>query len=490
MNKYVKAISTNLIFLFVNTIAFFVLTPLAIHKMGEEFYGLWAVLNAVMSFSSIGTLGIGSIVNKFSSEYSTEDREATNSEIIVSGLVIILPMAILTAILLWSISGIIVKNIQISDILKSQFQLAIKICAIGLIPQFLSKIPQGFLLSQIKNNLVRTMDFISNIFPWIGAILITVIDKNLVWIATWFLIVQLLIFGIYLIAISRYIRWQIAPKILVVKRMLKFSIFMFIESSAITLFQQFDRIIVGFTLGPVIAGVYSVGSSIGLRMSIITGQITEVMIPYASLKSSIGDNKTLKLTYRRMSRYISLLLGGLGSFCILWMHEILSIWISPDYANRYSFIFNVFIVAYSTLSLCRPAHQTLVGMGKVKFSSSIYGISSITMLLGVFILSKSFNFMGAASANTLMILLLAMNVRVYKLLTGKYNWGEWFCDLKWGLMLPIICNFVLYFSPTIGMKFLLSLALAIWFLYIFNNDTFAKYKISQIFSRYTKNTEA
>lgn len=490
MNKYLKAISTNFIFLIVNTCAFLILTPLAIYKMGEDFYGLWAILNATMSFSNIGTLGIGSIVNKFSSEYSIKNPEETNSEVIISGLVIILPMAIITAIILWAISGIIVNNIDIPPIIRKEFRLAIEICAIGIIPQFLIKIPQGFLLSQLKNNLVRGMDFISNIFPLVGAILICLIKKSLIGIAIWFLFTQLLVLGIYILTIWKSINWKIPPKISIIHRMLNFSLYMFLESTAIAMFQQLDRIIVGMTLGPAMAGIYSVGTSISLRMSIITGQITEVMIPYASLKTSIGENSILLSTYRKMSRYISILIGCLGSYCIIWMRDILAIWISPDYASKYSQIFNILILAYCTLSLNRPAHQTLTGMGKVKFTSITYVTSSIIMLVGVFYLSRQFDLIGAAIANTLMIFLLVMNIYVYKLLLGRYDIKILLLDLKWGLMLPIFFTFVLFFPPTFGMKFFLSLALAILFLYIFSNDTFVKSEISKILTRFAKNIEA
>lgn len=41
MNKYLKAVTANEFFFLLNTIAFLVLTPLAIRFMGEEFYGVW-----------------------------------------------------------------------------------------------------------------------------------------------------------------------------------------------------------------------------------------------------------------------------------------------------------------------------------------------------------------------------------------------------------------------------------------------------------------
>ena len=48
MNKYLRAISSNLIFFTINAVFFLVITPVLIRVMGEEFYGLWTILMALM----------------------------------------------------------------------------------------------------------------------------------------------------------------------------------------------------------------------------------------------------------------------------------------------------------------------------------------------------------------------------------------------------------------------------------------------------------
>ena len=71
--------------------------------------------------------------------------------------------------------------------------------------------------------------------------------------------------------------------------MLKFSFLLFTQSIANILSQQFDRLAVGFLLGPVFAGAYSIGTSVGLRLSIIAGLAATVMTPYSSLKDSLKE---------------------------------------------------------------------------------------------------------------------------------------------------------------------------------------------------------
>ena len=485
MNKYLKAISYNFIFFILSTLAYLILTPLAIKIMGDEFFGLWSILFAIAQFTNIGTLGIGSIVNKFAAEKN--DSRAEDTSILSSAVIIVLPMALVTLIILLICRNLIVNKIDPSLIYLDQFKYALTICAFSIIPQFINKVFQGYFLSQIKNKFVRTMDFITSIFPLAGAVLITTIEKNLVWISLWNFFIQLMTLIIFWLSITKIIKWKWwSPEKVTIKRMLHFSKFMFIETSSISLFQQFDRILVGLTLGPVIAGVYSVGTSIGLRMSMIAGQITEVMIPYASLKNSIGENDNLFSIFRKMSQYISMIVAVFGSLLIIWMQEILTVWISPEYAAKYSQIFSILIVAYGILGLCRPAHQTLQGIGQVKFTSILYFFSSVIMLLGVYILTQKFGFIGAAIANTMMTFLLFMNLRTYKILNGKLAWDQVIYDLKWGLLLPVLSFVYISHVPSLPLKYLFTLMLITLVMSEFLRDPFFRNQILQIIKSTTK----
>jgi O-antigen/teichoic acid export membrane protein len=305
------------------------------------------------------------------------------------------------------------------------------------------------------------MDFVSSIFPLIGGVLISIFKKNLVWLSGWNLFIQVVILFIYLAVTVRRINWNWSPKIPTVKRIFNFSIFMFIESSAITLFQQFDRVLVGMILGPVIAGVYSVATSVGLRMSLITGQITEVMIPYASQKETSGDYQSLLSVYRKLNRYLGIMVVFISTIGIIWMKELLTLWIGKNYADQYSLVFSLIILAYAFLSLTRSGHQTLTGMGKVKFTAINYLCATFVMLLGLIILTRIYGLIGAATANILMVGLFIMNIYAYKLIVNDSAIKSFLEDSLFGLLIPTFSIFIIVFGLPLSIRVLYSLLVII-----------------------------
>ena len=462
MNKYLRAISSNLIYFIINTLFFILIMPVAIRILGEVFFGLWSILYALMLLANIGTLGVSSIVSKFAAEAPVEhlSDEQIFGEIITAGLLIVLPMATLLALAFTFSRDLIAQAVTTDPEWTRQFSRAMPLVGFSMFPMFLSQVFQGFLLSQLQNQIARQIEVSSAIALWLGVVMSVVLfGRNLVTIAIWCLINSVIVLALYYLAVRRQTKLTLRLCPLRIRTMLSFSGYMFLESGAIGLFQNLDRVIVGLILGPAVAGVYSVGTSVGVRMSMVIGQATQVMIPYASLKDSTDDSLRLYAIFRKLSRYISLLVAILSSLLILWMDEVLSIWISPEYAASYSHIFRLFIVGYGLLSLVRPAHQTLTGTGKVKITSLIYLFSTISMLISLYFLAHFFGLAGAALANSVPVLLLAMNLYIYKQMSGHTAIKEMFVDLKLGLLIPTLILILVLLYPAFWLKLLMTIAL-------------------------------
>lgn len=482
MNKYLSAITTNFVYFGISMAFFVVVTPLAIKVMGEEFYGLWAVISALMLFSNVGTLGISAIVMKFSSEAPAKNKSQIQfNYVITSGYVIVFGMAVITTIILLLARNLIADNINTNEQFREQFRAAVLWIAASIFPQFLTRVSYGFLVSQLRNRTARSIELFSSISLWLGAIGFAWIDKDLVIVAAWCFLNNLIVMGLYVRAIQQFMPFRIQLDMPTLRKMVNFSGYMFLQSLASALFQQFDKLIVSFTLGPSLAGVYSVGTSLALRLSIVIGQATEIMVPYASLKGSLNEGQELYNAFRKLSRYISLILAGMSSLLIIWMVELLSLWISPDFALRYTNAFRILIVAYSLLSLSRPALQTLIGVGRVKYTTMIYLLITLVMLTGVYFMSHRFGFIGAAASNLTMIFLLVFNIIAYRVFQNPLQWQHILADLHLGLFLPILVyGLTLFlFQSNLIIKLMETLALGSFFVLNVAKDNFLRAKLLQ-----------
>src|SRR5574338_534100 len=103
MNRYVRAMGYNFFYFAAGAAFFLLITPLAIKVMGQELFGLWSILSSLMLFANVGTAGIAAIVMKFSAEASEgRSLEDQVNDIMTAGFIIVLAMAFLVALMLWS----------------------------------------------------------------------------------------------------------------------------------------------------------------------------------------------------------------------------------------------------------------------------------------------------------------------------------------------------------------------------------------------------
>ena len=403
-NRYIQAVSANYANLIISTVFFLIITPLAIRIMGDEIYGIWTIINAFLLFSSVGTFGMGLVVNKFGAE---EGADALSHETILSiAAVIVLAIATLICGGMLIFRMWFANNLVADPLLQEQLYLGFIFIALSLYPVFLGKVFQGYLFSQLRYGTGKAIETVTNIFLWSGAVIIIWLSNNLVYLSVLVFLIQLASISIYFYLVMRKRKFTFQWKANAFRKLWTFSKSAFIQSLSISLFQNFDRLLVGFVLGPSIAGAYSVGTSIGLRQMKITNQLSSVLVPYASKKESLRQPRDLFEVSNLISRLNNVLLMVVGGLLILWMEPILKIWISAEFSENYSRAFQIIILAYILISAASPRMQTLVGIGQIKVTSRIYFSSTILMLLLLYFLSNRWGMIGAAMSNFVMVLLL------------------------------------------------------------------------------------
>ena len=368
-----------------------------------------------------------------------------------------MPFSGLTALIIILFSGLVTSHLMVNTITQQRFTTALYWVALSTFPQFLSRVYQGYLLSQLKHYLARQLDMYFSMLLWIGVVLISYFHTDLRWIGAWCFFDSILLFLGYLWIVRKFVSLEFHIDFLIIHKMMNFSIFLFIEMVAIGLFQNMDKVILGLTIGPVLAGIYTVGTSLSLRLSMVTGQITDILIPYASLIDSLHEHQRLFWMIRKISFYVNILVGFLGGLLILWMNVFLGWWISPEYALHYSNVFRILILSYSFLSLSRPAHQSLMGLGKVKITSIVYMIATTIMLTGIYFLSYHFGILGAGWANVFMALLLSYNVYIYCMFDRQSAWRKVWMDTGLSILVLIALYSFVVLWPFFWLKTLLTI---------------------------------
>ena len=188
--------------------------------------------------------------------------------------------------------------------------------------------------------------------------------------------------------------------------MLRFSSISWVTSLGATLFQSVDRLLVGMTLGPATAGMYGIATSVAARLTGLTSRLTQALMPFSSAQAEAGYRQRVSTVLRFSNRLVgcmSLLITGV---LVIWMDEILRLWISPDFATANSTFFRLIVICYGIASMALPAQQISQGMGWITLPAVVYLGGGILMNLLIWVLAPIRSLNGVAVANLALISLL------------------------------------------------------------------------------------
>jgi len=124
--------------------------------------------------------------------------------IITAGFIIVIPISILIICLIFFSQDWLAFHINPALPSEYQFEKAIGISALGLLPIFISRVPQGFLLGQYKNGVVRFIETTNSILIWIGAVFIAYMWNDLILMGSWSVVIHLITMVCYFTVVVPY----------------------------------------------------------------------------------------------------------------------------------------------------------------------------------------------------------------------------------------------------------------------------------------------
>jgi O-antigen/teichoic acid export membrane protein len=467
----------NLFFLIGNSLVFLIITPLTLNNMGAADYGIWMILLAFSQLAGLATFGTGSAVEKFVAQSSNENQSHEFSACVSFSYLFLLILGCIVAFTIWNLRFLIAGLIRTEDIISIEIIAgAVAWMAFGLLPLFLLQVSKGIFLGLIKNFWAGLIEFIQTSVMWMGVFIITLSSTDFVLLSRWFFGLNVFCLLLSLLVLSGILhKHGFHPTVNsgLSRAMLRQSFLTWFSSLGISLFQNVDRIIVGHIIGPGAAGVYSLATSVALRLNILLGQFTQVLTPIASRWQADGQNEKIVIVFHKFLRFSGWFLFFSAGILVVWMPFILNVWINPEFSNANNIYFQVLVVIYSLFSLARPAHQILNGIGLVEKPANVILFSGIAALGAIAIGASRFGLIGAVGGNLFFCGILALNV----ILSRHFKINNW--DWIKELITPVIAVsalliFNLIFPRNLPFSAMMTFVLAVLLLlHVFRNKTLA-----------------
>jgi O-antigen/teichoic acid export membrane protein len=408
----------------------FVGTPLVVHGLGAEDYGIYTLVLGFISYSF--AFNIGRAVTKYVAEYHSTGQTARINEILSATFVLNFIVGAGGALVLILFTQNLVADVlQIDANLQAKATIAFYLGAAALVSWMTGQVFASVLQALNRFDLFSLIAVSANAAFTIVNIVLVLGGFGLIALLWWTVAINVAS-GVIYFAVARKLlpefRLSLFPSGAALRLVGTFSagvVAYQIISNAIVLF---ERSWITRSLGAKTLTYYVVPMMLAAFIHSFISSFTVVLLPLTSEVAAQENKIRLQEIYMRTTKYICLIVAFIGVTMAVTSREFLNLWLGAEFAERSTWIFVFHIFHFSLLSLAVIAWQMSDGLGFPERNAWLaLALLSITAPIMIW-LTPEFGATGAAAAKaasvlTVPIFVLLLEKAVFDRVLWRF-WGE------------------------------------------------------------------
>ena len=442
----------------------FIVSPIMVHNLGNEVYGIWTLIVSITGYFTVLDFGVNTAIVRFISMYFAKRDLPKANEVYSTSFVFFSGISVFIILITVIFGAFFGKIFGIKSLSNTYLYLVFAIVGIDLASSLICSVLLGTLAALQEFVKINIISITTHIAKNIVLVVMLLSGYKLLTLAIIQISFNLLRYLGNYIAIRRkygFLHFRFAQfSRSALKQIFDYSIYSFLIAIAFKLLFYTDSIVIGSLISVSDVTFYAIPATILEYMEKFLWTVTAVLIPVISSNDAVGDKKRIERTYLDASKY-SLMLCIPAVFVLYTKGpEFISIWIGEEYGVRATWVLRILLIGYVFYYPQMIAHGILKGISKHKVYAYVLIAEAVANLLLSILLVSSYGIEGVALGTTIPLIIVNTVVvpvyvcRVLGLNISRYIWasysGPFFCFLILG---------ILYSFFTIGVENYVDLAI-------------------------------
>ena len=406
----------------ISTMIPFFYTPVMLRMLGDAEYGLYSLSNSVISYLSLLSFGFGGTIVRYISMYrAKQEREQLERTF---GFFLLLYCGMATVVILCgfglanNVDVIFQKGLTSAEIQK--MHTLVLIMAFSSALSFVNSVYYSITVSFEKFIFRKLADMVATIATPIANLIFLYLGYASVGMACISVAIQCIVLITNMWYCTNIIR--ITPRFTkmpgcIIKEMVGFSAFMFIDSIVDMLFWSTDKVILGMLASSVAVAVYNIGCTFNSMITSLSSSISSLLTPrITSMVMTDASPKELTELFIRVGRIQYIIVGLAVSGFIAFGQTFIMLWAGPAYRNAY-WIALVTMIPLSVPLIQNTGYGILVAQNKHRFRAVVYLFIAIINVISTYLVVPVMGGVGAALCSCVSYLVgqgIVMNIYYYK----------------------------------------------------------------------------
>ena len=348
----------------------FFLTPFVVHTLGDESYGVWAILMSFTSYYALADMGVRAAAVKYISQYVGKDDRESTSKIVITTLFVYLAISTCLSLVVVLIACVFPYVIELSEATPATVRWVILLSGGAVAVQFFGQVFSATLHAYQRFDLTNVVSICSQLIKAVAYVAVLNAGFGLVGMAVVTLAATVIAqfclatFAIRLLGGLPFSKRYFDREML--KLVFGFAGTSFLTNTARRFTQYFGTIIIGVIYGPAAVAFYAIPESLSRHALSFSKGVTSVIDPLASQLESQGRQKSLVKLLIIAPRFLLAYSLSVAVLFVTHGKQFVGFWIGPEYAAESYPVLCILSFSIVARVTSGPLRSLLRGMAKLK----------------------------------------------------------------------------------------------------------------------------
>lgn len=446
-----KKIGRNSIFNLIRRLIAFpiglILAPITIKYIGVEGYGIWVLIQTLLTYSSVMDMGLSPAVTKYTAEYDAQKDHFKITQICNTLFVVYIFLCLVLFLMVFVGKGFIVDSlIKPVTIPKETVSFALIISILVFAFNMSFNVYPSFLNGLQRMDITNKIGSISSISNCIFSILFLYLGGGIKSLALASGISSVITNIMYIYASKRIAPYLTFNPFLfsfkTIKEIWGFSSYGALGNLVAMIHFQSDKFIVSYFLGVKNLAFYDIAHRLVFFIWGMCGSLITPIMPAISHTHAKYGIERSKEVFQTIFKYTALIVCPLFLFVSIFANKLILVWLGAGYENAVP-VLKVLSLAYLFNTLSGPGASILTGIGQYRIP--FYG-GIITAIVTIFlcpILTVKFGILGSAVG--ILIAFISADIFLFVQLQKYFEIFSMPAILYNSLMFPVVASVSVFF---------------------------------------------
>jgi len=377
-----------------------VATPLLVHGLGAEAYGVYALVLTLVGYFAFLDLGLGAATIRFLSRYAARGDRAAVERVLRTSIGAYLALGLLGGLLVAGLASTLVGLLDVSTGLRETASTALVVAGVGFAVNMPLAVFGAVPTALQRIDLANAITVASATLGLGGAVALVVGGAGLTSVLVWTVCVSALSLAAFVLLARRLLPGvRLTPRIDVpeLRELGRFGLVKFANQLSVQTVYHLDKLLVAALVSVAAVTFYVVPVAIAQRLTTLVGTVSVAFLPAATQLHAEGDRARFAELVFRAEKLVALSVLPVAAALVVFAEPLLDLWLGAEFAERSAWPLRLLVAGYalSALGTVPAVACDAVGRPGVTTAFSVAGAAfNVTLCL---VLIPRYGITGAAA---------------------------------------------------------------------------------------------